>query len=211
MAGFRTFFEVGSRADPVRSVFVLSYSCCIWTNGKFNRIGEAWHGLGASKRPRSLEFESPNHVIGDTLAGQAMFGLPHTQNHTQRCHIRRICETPDGRTSVACDNHPVSRNAIYVIASCVVWTKARGLFDSKFTKIDGFSKCPYPFFHWRDAHAITLGQAPGASNTVEFIAAVRKVLIGGVVLNRHCGAPLIGLTFTAHLAHPSTQTSRNNS
>ena len=23
-------------------------------------------GLGASKRPRSLEFESPNHVIGDT-------------------------------------------------------------------------------------------------------------------------------------------------
>ena len=42
------------------------------------------------KRPRFLEFESPNHVMGDTLAGQAMFGLPHTHPCPRRVRIAAL-------------------------------------------------------------------------------------------------------------------------
>ena len=47
-------------------------------------------------------------------------------------------------------------------------------------KLTAFPSVPAPFFTGRDAHAITLVQPPGASDTVEFIAVVRKVLMGSM-------------------------------
>jgi hypothetical protein len=44
----------------------------------------------AHQNARPLEFESPKHMIGDILARQAMFGLPHTQPGPQRVRIAAL-------------------------------------------------------------------------------------------------------------------------